>query len=89
MRVWARLFIAWLRRPQQREQDLRDEIALSLSEEVAQRIEAGQNREDARTSAYRACGNIGLVEDVTRQSWVRSRLDPHTYARHRRQYGAL
>lgn len=75
MRAWSRRLMAWLRSTGQREQDLRDEIAFHLSEEVTRRTEAGQTCEDARTSAYRAFGNIGLVEDATRQTWAFRNLE--------------
>lgn len=75
MRAWSRRLMAWFRSTRQREQDLHDEIAFHLAEEVTRRTEAGQTPADARASAYRAFGNVALAKDATRQTWVFRNLE--------------
>ena len=60
---------------EQRERDLKDEIAFHLSTEVERRVAAGQTPADALLSAKRDFGNVALVEQVTRDTWGWSKQD--------------
>lgn len=59
----------WLKRRTQHEQDLRDEIQFHLAEEAKLRVDAGDDAKDAAYAAKRAFGNVGLVEERTRDTW--------------------
>jgi len=58
----------WLRRAQ-REAELEAEIQSHLDLATRDRMERGEAPEQARESARREFGNVGLVKEVTREMW--------------------
>jgi predicted permease len=54
---------------------LDEEVQSHLSMAAEERIEQGESAEHARTSALREFGNVGLVEEVTRDMWGWSWLE--------------
>jgi putative ABC transport system permease protein len=65
----------WLFRRRQREEDLDEEVRSHLRMAVQERIEQGESAESARASALREFGNVGLVKEVTRDTWNWTRLE--------------
>jgi putative ABC transport system permease protein len=64
MNRWKRLFHYW-----QRVKELDEEIQTHLRMAAQERMEQGETPEQARTSAVREFGNVGLVKEVTRDMW--------------------
>ena len=64
MSFWTRLF-----RRRRREEELDEEIQGHLRMATQERMEQGVSAEQARVSAVREFGNVGLVKEVTRQMW--------------------
>jgi putative ABC transport system permease protein len=58
-----------------RERDLDEEIGAHLRLAIDDRIARGESPEDARASALRDFGNVGLVKEVTRDVWGRRWLE--------------
>ena len=56
-------------RRQRRDEELEDEIRSHLEMAARDRIERGASEEEARESARREFGNVGLVKEVTREMW--------------------
>jgi len=52
-----------------REKDLEEEIRTHLQMAIQDRIERGETAEQARDSALREFGNVGLIKEVTRDMW--------------------
>ena len=50
-------------------QELREELDSHLKMAIADRIARGEDPAEARTAALREFGNLGLVEDLTREHW--------------------
>jgi predicted permease len=65
----------WLSRRKRREEDLNDEVQAHLRLAARERVEQGESPEQARTSAAREFGNVGLVKEVTRDMWGWRRLE--------------
>jgi predicted permease len=61
------------RRKQKEELD--EEVRAHLEAAIRERIERGESREQAEAAARRAFGNIGLVQEVTRDVWGWASLD--------------
>ncbi len=57
------------RRRKQREQDLDDEIRAHLAMAVRERIERGEDPDEAEANARREFGSATLVKEVTREMW--------------------
>src|ERR1035438_1870768 len=64
MNLWDRLF-----RREQREEDLDEEVHAHLQMAAQERIERGKSADQARTSAMREFGNVGLIKEMTRDTW--------------------
>jgi predicted permease len=60
-------FLWWRRERQDRE--LRDEIQSHLEMAKRDRVERGQDKEEAERAVRREFGNVGLVREVTRDVW--------------------
>jgi len=58
-----------------RDRDLDDEIRAHLSMAARDRIDRGESPEDAARNARREFGNLGLVQEVTREMWGWSMLE--------------
>ena len=58
-----------------RERDLDDEIRSHLTMAANDRMDRGESPQSARNSALREFGNVGLVAEVTRETWSRSALE--------------
>ena len=52
-----------------KDSDLNDEIRSHLQMSVSDRIQRGEDPRDARNAAMREFGNVGLVQQVTREIW--------------------
>ena len=50
-------------------EDLEEELRSHIRMDAGDRMDRGQSPEQARAAAQRAFGNIGLVEEVTRDQW--------------------
>ena len=50
-------------------QDLEEELRSHIRMDAGDRMDRGQSPEQARAAAQRAFGNVGLVEEVTRDQW--------------------
>jgi hypothetical protein len=61
--------LGWLFRRRQREAELDEEVQSHLRMAAQERIEQGEPAEQARVSAVREFGNVGLVKEVTRDMW--------------------
>src|SRR5262245_32248923 len=59
-------FPLWRRR---RDEELEEEIRSHLEMATRDRIERGESEGEARASARREFGNVGLVKEVTREMW--------------------
>ena len=59
----------WLFRRRQRQEDLDEEVRSHLRMAAEERLEQGESVEQARVSALREFGNVGLVKEVTRDMW--------------------
>jgi hypothetical protein len=62
------------RGPDERDQDLRDEIESHLAMAAADRVRRGESDAEARYAARREFGNVGEVMEVTRDVWGWSAL---------------
>lgn len=62
-------FLGRIFRFESRKSDLDDELRSHLEMAIADRIAAGESREEARATAQREFGNLPLIEDVTRATW--------------------
>jgi putative ABC transport system permease protein len=51
------------------EEDLNEEVQSHLGMAAQERIEEGESAEQARVSAVREFGNVGLVKETTREVW--------------------
>jgi predicted permease len=67
---WTRFF-----RRKRLEQELEDEIRSHLAMDVQERIERGEQAEDAHANAYRDFGNTELVKETIRDAWGFRLLD--------------
>src|SRR5204863_8024334 len=56
-------------------QDLQEEIDAHLAMEIRERIERGENADDARLNALRDFGNVTRVKAATRDTWGWVRLE--------------
>ena len=56
----------WSRR---RDRDLEEELRAHLRMAVEERVARGERREDAELAARREFGNLGVVQEVTREMW--------------------
>src|SRR5512144_3107386 len=65
-------FLRWRSR---REEDLDAEIQGHLQMALRERIERGEETEQAVVAVRRAFGNIGLIKEVTRDMWGRAWLE--------------
>jgi putative ABC transport system permease protein len=61
----------FLRFRRSREDDLDMEIRTHLDQSVRDRIERGESPAAARANALREFGNVGLIKEVTRETWGR------------------
>jgi putative ABC transport system permease protein len=59
----------WLFHRKQREEELDEEVRSHLRMAAQERMEQGETAEQARASAEREFGNVGLVKEVTRDMW--------------------
>jgi hypothetical protein len=59
-------FTLWRR---QREEEMEEEVKSHLHMAARERMERGETEEQARASARREFGSVGLVKDVTRSTW--------------------
>ena len=59
--------LPWVRA--RREEELEEELAAHLRMAEADRVERGESRADAETNARREFGNVGLVKQITRETW--------------------
>jgi predicted permease len=59
----------WLFHRRRREEDLDEEVRSHLRMAAEERVEQGESAEQARVSAVREFGNVGLVKEVTRDMW--------------------
>jgi predicted permease len=64
MNLWDRLF-----RRQQRNEELDEEVQAHLQMAAQDRIERGESADQARASALREFGNVGLIKEMTRDTW--------------------
>jgi putative ABC transport system permease protein len=64
MSLWG-----WLFRRRQREDEFDEEVRSHLRMAAQERMEQGETAEQARVSAVREFGNVGLVKEVTRDMW--------------------
>ncbi len=62
-------------RRRQREKELEDEIRAHLEMAARDRIERGETEAEARESARREFGNLGLIKEVTREMWGWTRAE--------------
>jgi predicted permease len=58
----------WWRR-KQREEELEAEVQSHLEMAMRERMERGETAEQAKASARREFGNVGLIKEVTREMW--------------------
>jgi len=67
----------WIRRlcRQRRYQDLSLSIQEHLEEKADELMEEGMSREEALQAARRAFGNVGLIEERSREEWIWPELD--------------
>ena len=68
----------WVRRlfyRHRRYQDLSVSIQEHLQEKADELIELGMSRQEAMHAARRAFGNVGLIEERSREEWIWPRLD--------------
>jgi len=64
MNLWDRLF-----RRQQRDEELDEEVQAHLQMAAQDRIERGETADQARASAVREFGNVGVIKEMTRDTW--------------------
>jgi hypothetical protein len=64
MNLWDRLF-----RRQQRDEELDEEVQAHLQMAAQERVERGESPEQARTAALREFGNVGVIKEMTRDTW--------------------
>jgi predicted permease len=64
MNLWHRLF-----RRQQRDEELDEELQAHLQMAAQERMERGESADQARASAMREFGNVGLIKEMTRDTW--------------------
>ena len=74
MKTFFRKLRWWMHRAD-REAELREELRFHLAEEAEDRQAAGLPAHEARRAAYRALGNVTLVEENTRAAWGWMRLE--------------
>jgi putative ABC transport system permease protein len=67
------MFRFWKR--QQRDADLDEELHAHLEMAVRDRMDRGETREEAERAARREFGNVGLIKEVTRDTWGFSWLE--------------
>ncbi|MBI3406177.1 MAG: ABC transporter permease, partial [Acidobacteria bacterium] len=60
MKFWSR---------KKKEQELDDEVRSHLQMSASDRVERGESRDDANHSAQKEFGNVGLVKEITRETW--------------------
>jgi putative ABC transport system permease protein len=58
-----------------REDELEAEIHQHLDQAIHDRVEHGESPDEARANALREFGNVGLVKEVTRETWGWTWLD--------------
>ena len=68
---WAKRLFS----PRRRYQDLTVSIQEHLEEKADEFMEQGMPREEAMQAARRAFGNVGLIEERSREEWIWPRLD--------------
>jgi predicted permease len=64
MNLWDRLF-----HRQQQEEELDEEVQAHLQMAAQERMERGETADQARASALREFGNVGLIKEMTRDTW--------------------
>src|SRR5215510_3280775 len=64
-------FPPWRRR----EEELEEEIQSHLRMAIRDRVERGENAEEAESAARREFGNVGLIKETTREMWRFSALE--------------
>jgi putative ABC transport system permease protein len=64
MNLWHRLF-----RRQQRDEELDEELQAHLQMAAQERMERGESADQARASAMREFGNVGVIKEMTRDTW--------------------
>src|SRR6202030_3033712 len=67
IRRWA-VRLPWWRKSEQQAQ-LEDEIQSHLQMAASDRVERGESPKKARQAVHREFGNVGLVQQVTRDQW--------------------
>lgn len=72
-KVWRRILWWWQRDREERE--LQEEMRAHIVIETGQRLEAGDNPEEAELAARRAFGNGARIAEETREVWRRAWLD--------------
>jgi predicted permease len=72
-RVWRRILWWWRRDSEER--DLEEELRAHIAIETGQRLEAGDNPEEAEFAARRAFGNRARIAEETRDVWRPAWLD--------------
>jgi predicted permease len=60
---------------ERRKDDLEEEIRSHIRMDIQSRMERGETREQAEAAAMREFGNLGLVRDVTHDTWRWNRLE--------------
>jgi len=70
MFAWSRMF-----RHEARKEDLNAELESHLNMAINDRIEQGEEPQQARVAALREFGNLPLIEDVTRETWGSMRFE--------------
>src|SRR5262245_36949788 len=58
-----------LRRRRQREEELEEEIQSHLQMPIRERMESGENAEEAESAARQEFGNVRLIKETTRAMW--------------------
>ena len=66
-RLWLRLLALVDRR--RNDQLLDEELQFHLEQQIAENIEAGMSKDEARYAAMRAFGNPTALKEETRESW--------------------
>ncbi|MBV9747056.1 MAG: hypothetical protein JO099_25110, partial [Acidobacteriia bacterium] len=65
--MW-RIFRHWFRRDRE-DAELAEELRIHIAMETRERIQSGENPEQAAFSARRNFGNLARIYEQTRESW--------------------
>jgi len=68
-------WVSWLFGKRKREEELHNEVESHLQMAAQEHIERGESEKDAQRAARREFGNVGVVEEVTRDTWGWGWLD--------------